>query len=61
MSSSVKDRSFDVHTRIQANVLQVHSNKLQCQRLSSRIDQLIDLLEHLEHAYFYDKKHVLSE
>ncbi|UJR32738.1 hypothetical protein I4U23_020197 [Adineta vaga] len=50
MAFSVKDRLTDIHDQIQANVLQVQVHHLECQRLTSRIDQLIDPLERLEHA-----------
>ncbi len=50
MSSSLETRLCDIRTQIQQHVSQVRSNQLQRQRLSARIDQLIEPLERLEHA-----------
>jgi hypothetical protein len=44
------DRIFNLRSRIHENTSQVHANKIQCQRLCQRIDQLIDPLERLEHG-----------
>ncbi|CAF2812102.1 unnamed protein product [Rotaria sp. Silwood2] len=50
MTSLPTDRIFDLRNEIHKNVSQVHANKMQCERLCERIDQLIDPLERLEHA-----------
>ncbi|CAF3348346.1 unnamed protein product [Rotaria sp. Silwood1] len=50
MNSLPTNRIFDLRNEIHKNVSQVHANKMQCERLCERIDQLIDPLERLEHA-----------
>ncbi|CAF4773266.1 unnamed protein product, partial [Rotaria sp. Silwood1] len=46
---SISDKTSK-KVRIVRKRAQIQTNKLQCQRLSLRIDQLIDPLERLEHA-----------
>jgi tetrahydromethanopterin S-methyltransferase subunit G len=43
-------RIFEVRKEIHLNIPQVYANKIQCERLCERIDQLVDPLERLEHA-----------
>ncbi|CAF1664826.1 unnamed protein product, partial [Adineta ricciae] len=44
------DRLFLLRSEIHENVSQVYINKMQCERLCERIDQLIEPLERLEYA-----------
>jgi hypothetical protein len=44
------DRIFSLRNEIHKNVPEVYANKIQCERLCERIDQLVDPLERLEHA-----------
>ncbi|CAF5027012.1 unnamed protein product [Rotaria sp. Silwood1] len=55
---SISDKTSK-KVRIVRKRAQIQTNKLQCQRLSLRIDQLIDPLERLEHAslIFYEEIH----
>jgi serine/threonine protein kinase len=50
MATSPTERISEIRTQIHTNISQVYANQSQCQRLSARIDQLIDPLERLEHA-----------
>jgi hypothetical protein len=50
MTSLPIDRIFALRNEIHKNTSQVYANKMQCERLCERIDQLIDPLERLEHA-----------
>ena len=50
MSLLPTERIFDLRNKIHQKVPQVNANKIQCERLCQRIDQLIDPLERLEHG-----------
>ena len=50
MTSLPTDQLINLRNEIHKNVPQVHANKIQCERLCERIDQLIDPLERLEHT-----------
>ncbi|CAF3307641.1 unnamed protein product [Rotaria socialis] len=50
MTSLPTNRIFDLRSEIHKNLPQVHANKVQCERLCQRIDQLIESIERLEHA-----------
>jgi hypothetical protein len=50
VSSLPMNRIFDLRNKIQKNIPEVHANRIKCQRLCQRIDQLIDPLERLEHG-----------
>ncbi|CAF0994006.1 unnamed protein product [Adineta steineri] len=49
-SPSSIDRIISLRNKIRQNVSKVYANKIQCERLCERIDQLIDPLERLEYA-----------
>ncbi|CAF4406998.1 unnamed protein product, partial [Rotaria magnacalcarata] len=50
MTSLPTNRIVDLRNEIHKNLPQVHANKVQCERLCQRIDQLIEPIERLEHA-----------